>query len=265
MTELDLGNYRQSLAEFLEEYLRYTDTFSHYSAAKSELRTSLQRKTVLVARIIDQVRPGAVYAMTDRVVSFYETLGFTLMGDAHESNFWQNATEYVMRIINEALGSIENNTIASQEIQPVLPIKDDVLRKRCLDLLQAPGNFDRVIREATLVLEARLRDSVSYGKLSEVIPEDKDRVGEVLAHRLLSSDKPVLVVSDKQTERVAFHKVVVGMIAYFRNPSHHFLEDNTKWSLAWSVVGIIDSLLSQLENSYVADDSTHNKAQTKQK
>jgi hypothetical protein len=271
MKEVDLENYRKTLEEFLRKYTDYTSHLSsrgYSNALTDELKTWLQRKTSLVVRIISQLVDSEIlrYTMKNGTYSFHVVLGLTLMDNALENEeFWDNAKPYIIALINEAIGNIENNAIPSNEIQPVLPIKDDVLRKRCLDLLQAPGNFDRVIREATLVLEARIRDSVSYDKLSEVIPEDKDRVGEVLAHRLLSSDKPVVVISDNQTERVAFHKVVVGIIAYFRNPSHHFLDDNTKWSLAWSVVGIIDSLLSQLENSYVADDTTHNKTQTKQK
>lgn len=263
MTEVDLETYKKTLGTFLEDYTRYTDNFGDYSAAKSERRTSLQRKSVLVSRIIDQVHHPAGYMMRDRVISFHETLGFTLMKDAHEYEFWGNATEYVIRIINEAIGSIENNTVLSEEIEPVLLIKDEALRKRCLDLLEAPGNFDRVINQATQVLEARLRDSLSYEKLCEVIPETREHIGEPLANKLLSPSKPVIVISDKQIERAAFHKMVVGIIAYLRNPSHHSLDDKTEWSLAWSVVGIIDSLLSQLQNSYIAQDSEDKKGQSK--
>jgi hypothetical protein len=248
MTEVDLENYKQTLATFLEEYTKYTHSAGISSIAmRAELRTRLQRKITLVNRIIDQVHGGAVYTMGNKTISFHETLGFTLTKGASENQFWDNAKEYVIRIINE----------------PVLPIKDETLRKRCLDLLQAPRNFDRVINQATQVLEARLRDSVSYEKLCEVIPEAKEHIGEPLANKLLSPNKPVIVISDKQTERAAFHKIVVGIIAYLRNPSHHFLDDKTEWSLAWSVVGIIDSLLSELANSYIAEDSEDNKGQTK--
>lgn len=98
-----------------------------------------------------------------------------------------------------------------------------------------------------------------------MIPEARDHVGEPLANKLLSPNKPVIIVSEKQTERAAFHKMVVGVIAYLRNPSHHLLDDKTEWALAWSVVGIIDSLLSQLENRYVAEDSEDSKGKTTQK
>ena len=263
MAEVDLENYKQTLATFLEDYISCTRSFGRFSAGRAELRRALQRKTTLVNRIIDQVHGGVGYTMGNKTISFHETLGFTLMKGASENQFWGDAKEYVIRIINEAIGSIENNTILSEGIEPVLPIKNETLRRRCLDLLEAPGNFDRVINQATQVLEARLRDSVSYEKLCEVIPEAKEHIGEPLANKLLSPNKPVIVISDKQTERVAFHKMVVGIIAYLRNPSHHFLDDKTEWSLAWSVVGVIDSILSELENSYIAEDIKDNKGQRK--
>jgi hypothetical protein len=113
-------------------------------------------------------------------------------------------------------------------------------------------------------LEARLRDSISYERLCDVIPEAKYHVGEALANRLLGPKAPVIVISEKGTEREAFHKMVVGIIAYLRNPSHHFLDDKTKWSLAWSVVGLVDSILSELENSYIAEDSIKNERKRKE-
>ena len=226
MTEVNLERYKETLTRFLEDYAHYIDT--RYPVQKSEHRTSLQRRTTLINQIVDHVHQTSGFMLGDRVISFQETLGFTLMWNACDNQSWDTATQYVIRIINEAIGSIESNTLISDEIEPVILIKDEVLRKRCFDLLQAAGNFDRAINQATLVLEARLRDSVPYDTLCKVIPEDRDRVGESLANKLLSPSKPVVVVSDKPTERAAFHKVVVGIIAYFRNPSHHFLDDKTK-------------------------------------
>jgi hypothetical protein len=270
VTQFDLATYRQTLETFLREYGDYLHELRTHptSGWSSTLRTNLQRKTTLINRIVsssvDTYR--LTYVLNDKPYLFHAVLGFTLMENATEYEaLLDSARSYIISIINEAIGNIENNTLPATEIQPALPIKDEILRKRCLDLLQGAGDLDRAINQATLVLETRLRDSIPYEKLSEVIPEDKDRVGEPLANKLLSPSKPVVVISDKPSERAAFHKVVVGMIAYFRNPSHHFLDDKTKSSLAWSVVGIIDSLLSQLEDRYVADDATDNKTQTKQK
>jgi len=265
MREGDLANYKGTLEEFLGKYIYYADYVKSYQPSRqsAELRAWLQRKTTLVNRIIDQVHDKAEYIDKNEIYDFYETLTYTLGEGADKKEDWNDAKAHIIRIINEGIGNIENNTVPSKEIEPIIPINDESLRKRCLDLLKAPGSFDRVINQATQVLEARLRDSLPYEKLCEVIPEAREHVGEPLANKLLSPNKPVIVISDKQIERAAFHKMVVGVIAYLRNPSHHSLDDKTEWTLAWSVVGIIDSLLSQLENSYIAGDNNDNKGQSK--
>lgn len=265
MSEGDLADYKATLEEFLQKYIEYTDYISHYYASRKseDMRTWLQRKTTLVDRVISKVHDEAEYTNKYGTSNFYETLTYTLGEGANKEEDWDDVKGHIVRIMNEGIGNIENNTLPSKEIEPVIPIKDETLRKRCSDLLKAPGSFDRVINQATQVLEARLRDSLPYEKLCEVIPEAREHVGEPLANKLLSPNKPVIVISDKQIERAAFHKMVVGVIAYLRNPSHHSLDDKTEWTLAWSVVGIIDSLLSQLENSYIAGDNNDNKGQSK--
>ena len=267
MKGVDLENYRKTLEEFLKKYIEYTDFIKNYgsSSRSAEMRKWLQRKTNLADLMINRVHYEPEYTIKDKFYSFYSVLASTLQEGAHREKPWEDLKVHVIRIINEGIGNIENNTIILKEIEPVIPIKDETLRKRCSDLLKAPGSFDRVINQATLVLEARLRDSVTYDKLCEVIPEAKDHVGEPLVNKLLSPSKPVIVISEKQIERVAFYKMVVGIIAYLRNPSHHFLNDKTEWSLAWSVVGVVDSILSELENAYVAKDSTEKRGQRKQK
>ena len=110
-----------------------------------------------------------------------------------------------------------------------------------------------------------MRSKLPHEKLCDIIPEARNQIGETLAHKLLAPPKPAIVVSDKPEERSAFHKMVVGIIAYLRNPSHHSLNDGTEWSLAWSVVGIVDSLLSELDNSYISVDKPETKRKEKKK
>jgi len=266
MKEVDLENYRKTLEEFLQKYIEYTDFIRSYRSPgwSAEMRKWLQRKTNLVDLIINRVHYEPEYIIKEGFYPFYSVLASTLQEGANKEELWEDRKVHVIRIINEGVGNIENNTIIMKEIEPVIPIKDEMLRKRCSDLLKAPGSFDRVINQATQVLEARLRDSMTYEKLCDVIPEAKYHIGEPLANRLLASKTPVIVISEKEKEREAFHKMVVGIIAYLRNPSHHFLDDKTRWSLAWSVVGIVDSLLSQLENSYRAEDTNDKKRPRKQ-
>ena len=100
-----------------------------------------------------------------------------------------------------------------------------------------------------------MRSRIPFETLCEIIPEAKNQIGEPLANKLLASNDPLIIVSDKHLERIAFHKMVVGVIAYLRNPSHHSLNDNTESALAWSVVGIVDSLLYSIDNAYTPKSS----------
>jgi hypothetical protein len=202
----------------------------------------MQRQLNLVSNIIDAVHGGRSFTLnTSEEINFLQALSYVLTNNVSKDHrkFIESNVE---SILNEAIGNIVNETIPSKQIVPIIPIKDDELKKRCLDLLNAPGSFDRVINQTTQILEARLRSRIPFEKLCEIVPETKNQIGENLAHKLLAPPNPVIVVSDKPEECSAFHKMVVGVIVYLRNPSHHSLNDNTERALAWSVVGIVDSL-----------------------
>lgn len=266
MKKEELTQYRSILESFREDYRRYMGTVNRsFGTSNEHYRNQLQERVVKIADIVARVHGGGKYTRKSETYSFYSTMAYALDASAVTNDNWVEVKSHVERIINEAIGCIDNGIFPSRVIKPVLPIKDETLKKRCSDILNAPGNFDRVIREATLILEERLRTSVPYEKLCELIPLAKEQVGEPLANKLLSPINPVIVVSDKQQERNAFHKMVVGIVAYLRNPSHHSLSDDTEWSLAWSVVGIIDSILSELDNSYISGEKPKTKRQEKKK
>jgi|WetSurMetagenome_2_1015567.scaffolds.fasta_scaffold143356_1 hypothetical protein len=254
MNDSDLEKHKHSLTTFLEEYDRFLD--SSYSQSKTK-RNELQRKVTLISTIISTVHGGGGFKMgNDDIWNFYQQLGFTLREGVSKFRYYDQIKSHVKLVINQAIGNIETGMIPDLETKPTLSIKDQELSKRCLDLLNAPGSFDRVINQATLVLEAKLRDKLPFDKLCDLIPETKNQIGENLAHKLLAPPNPAIIVSDKPDECSAFHKMVVGVITYLRNPSHHTLNDDTDWSLAWSVVGIVDSLISEIGNAYVAEDKT---------
>ncbi|MFC2060743.1 TIGR02391 family protein [Chloroflexota bacterium] len=250
MANNTLGEYKESLELFLKNYKTFINRNYYHSG---ELTTELQRRIPLISGIVHTVHGGGSLKIESKTINFRQALGYSLSGNisGDQRRFMENEIELTL---NEAIGNIINGTIPHREIEPLLPIKNDTLEERCSDLLNAPGNFDRVIREATLILEDKLRTSVPHEKLCELIPLAKEQVGEPLANKLLSPNNPVIVVSDKHQERIAFHKMVVGIISYLRNPSHHSLNDDTEWSLAWSVVGIIDSILSELDDSYISGE-----------
>ncbi|MBM3941868.1 MAG: hypothetical protein FJ316_02880 [SAR202 cluster bacterium] len=126
--------------------------------------------------------------------------------------------------------------------------KAEELRKRCADLLNAPGNYDRVVREATTILESRIRSRPPIEVLAKAIPNSSERQGENLVNKLTNPDNPMLSISSDKAVRIAFRNMLVGVVSYLRNPYHHRLDDTTEWSWTWSTVGLIDKLLTDIGN-----------------
>ena len=98
--------------------------------------------------------------------------------------------EYTQHVGNQIIeiGSIYNS------------IQDEPLKARCADLLSAPANFDRVINQATLVLEDRIRTksgstsgAVGVGLVNEAIKADPQssiiRFSDDLRHSQLRYDE----------------------------------------------------------------------------
>ncbi len=121
-------------------------------------------------------------------------------------------------------------------------LHDKELRERCLDLLQASSKFDRVVNQATLVLEDRIRTKAG---LSEKL------VGEGLVNRVLNPDlgKTVLKISSDSDEHRGFCDICRGMVGAFRNPTHHHLTDTITREEAFKVCAFVDTLLSMLEKA----------------
>lgn len=118
-------------------------------------------------------------------------------------------------------------------------ITDDELRNRCTDLLKAKGNFDRVFREATTVLEDRLR------KLAGIT--DKGIDPSHLVVEVLHPNKPILRVSSNNDEQEGFFFICKGLFQAFRNPTHHQLSEKFTREDALRFCGFLNSLLVILE------------------
>jgi hypothetical protein len=254
MDKKTLSEYKNQLQSFLNDYTDFTSG-NYYN--REERLTRLQRAVPLVCDIVYAVHGGGSVKIAETTLPFRTALGYSLTYNLPK-DYQKPVERDIILTLNEAIGNIDHNTIPKREIQPALPIRDTQLRNRCIDLLSASGSFDRVINQATQVLEERLRNSVPYERLCDLIPNAKEHIGESLANKLLSPTNPIIVVSDKPQERIAFYKMVVGIIAFLRNPSHHSLNDDTEWSLAWSVVGLVDSLLMELQNAHVSAETTQN-------
>ena len=140
--------------------------------------------------------------------------------------YGHNVTEAVIEI-----GSIYNS------------IHDEELKGRCSDILTASENFDRVINQATLVLEDRIR---TKSKLS-------GEQGVTLVNKAINSDlkKSVLATSSDPDEHEGIAHICRGIVFTYRNPTHHRIIEDYSREDALKFCAFIDLLLTIIGNSKV--------------
>lgn len=142
---------------------------------------------------------------------------------------------------NEAKPTISKR--ASLKLTIEYLIEDMELRSRCQDILMASANFDRPINQATLVLEDRIRKKTQ--------PAAK-LVGENLVGYAFNEEiaKTVLrVASNDADDQRGFTQILRGVVAAFRNKTHHHVVNNFSREEAMRVCGFIDVLLRIVDNS----------------
>ena len=161
------------------------------------------------------------------------------------AEIWQSGQSEIINLIKTMA---EELRVFESTPTPVLAIHDEELRNRTADLLSAPANYDRVLREATTVLEDRIRRKVPFKDLAQLIPDAGDQTGDNLINKLFSPGNPVIRLGERP-EQVRLHRMLGGVISYLRNPAHHTIDDSVKWSWAWSSVGLVDRLLDDLETA----------------
>jgi Protein of unknown function (Hypoth_ymh) len=125
-------------------------------------------------------------------------------------------------------------------------IKDAELKSRCSDLLSAAGNFDRVINQATLVLEDRIRTKSGI---------DKPLAGVQLVNAVLNADisKTILQISDNVEEHEGVCHICRGLMLSFRNPTHHHILDKYIREEALKLCAFIDNILLLVDNATVME------------
>lgn len=122
-------------------------------------------------------------------------------------------------------------------------IQDQELRSRCQDILLASANFDRPINQATLVLEDRIRKKAQ--------PTQRP-VGENLVGYAFNEDlsKTVLrVACNDSDDQRGFTQILRGVVAAFRNKTHHHVINSFSREEAMRVCGFIDVLLRVVDNA----------------
>ena len=133
--------------------------------------------------------------------------------------------------VNRAAGP---RTVSGHLTAINLLITDGDLKRRCADILKARGPYDRAVREASTVLEVRLKSlSGIKGKVNSA---------ELIA-RALHPPRALLRVSPDDAEQEGFFSVCKGFMLAFRNPSHHQLTDGLTREDALRLCGLVDLLL----------------------
>lgn len=119
-----------------------------------------------------------------------------------------------------------------------LMIRDQYLLDRCRDLLRARGNFDRVFREATTVLEDRIK------RLSGI----KNMRTAALVGKVINPNPEIAIlkVSEEAYEQEGFHSICKGLMLAFRDTTHHELSNKFQREDALVFCGFIDSILAIL-------------------
>lgn len=128
------------------------------------------------------------------------------------------------------------------ERSPQTLIADGELRQRCEDLLSADQHYDRVIREACVILEDRVRLAIRA---------DRTLVGTSLMEQAFSPKNPLLRLSDIEQERLGAMQLYRGMMAFYRNAAGHHLIETYTQEEAFRFVAWVDLLLSMLSKAKV--------------
>ncbi len=122
-------------------------------------------------------------------------------------------------------------------------LHDDQLHSRCKDLLQGKKHFDRVFREATTVLDDRLRTKTG---ITNINPEN-------LVSRAINSDpaKAIIELSAERAEQEGLYGICKGIMLAFRNRAHHSLSDKFNREDALKFCGFVDTVLGLIDQATI--------------
>ena len=157
-------------------------------------------------------------------------------------------SERLLEKINELLSFLEYGYGVHNHVVKIgslyNAIQNPELKERCSDILSAAGNFDRVVNQATQVLEDRIR------RLSD---GDRNTVGVALISTAFTADPSTskLVMSEHRDEQEGLFHVLRGIMIGFRNPTHHHLTSSITREHALKICVFIDFLLGVLAKATI--------------
>jgi len=125
-------------------------------------------------------------------------------------------------------------------------IENQELKDRCIDLLSARGKFDRVINQATLVLEDSIRQ-----KSGIIGTEGVKLVNEAIKDNVSNS---ILIIEGEPEEQEGLSHICRGIMLGFRNLTHHKLIDKFSREDALKFCGFVDILLKIINTANIKKD-----------
>lgn len=123
-------------------------------------------------------------------------------------------------------------------------IEDTELQKRCGDiLLEASDAFDRVINQATQILEDRIKKKSNL--------QDTNLIGLPLVSKAIHSkiELTILKFSDNPDIQEQYSALFKGIIGVYRNSTHHGFDYVCTREEALKFCAYIDMLLKEVENA----------------
>lgn len=131
-------------------------------------------------------------------------------------------------------------------------ISDEELKSRCTRLLKSRKHHDTVFREATTVLENRIKSKARITGRIDPAPLVDTALNPNLS-------RAILIFSDEASEQQGFHHLCKGIVLAFRHEAHHNLDDDVSQVDALRFCSFIDILLVMLDRTRLrveSDDST---------
>lgn len=223
--------YKASGAKSLSAFDKQVTRAAKGLTAEEALFVLADKCNVKTSREFANLSSGSQQRVSDRVIRNSSRIRSTTPTSTDSTR-----TNHVSRT--------ETLTASSRYIDLLEVIQDDELRDRCADLIKRPRNHDRVFREATTILEHRIK--TLSGITRRMNPQD-------LISKAVSPNpaRAILVVSNDTSEQEGFFKICSGIEAAFRNRTHHEVSNKLTRYDAIKFCGFIDSLLLILASAEV--------------
>lgn len=252
----DLKKFQARFAKYTE--LIETDDYDAFSDLL-RLRGKLELESERISSLFIQILGEANQTVEGATINRRNLIANTLV---HEPttvgvvDMIRARARAIDSLLNRAIGKVKDDLWPQAVSEPILEISDHELTSICIPILASDGRADTVIREATTILENRIRNKPSHEYLSKLIPDSSRQSGQRLVDALFAPKSPVVVVSTDERERAGVFAFLKGIFAYPRNSTHHQFSESLETSWAWSVVGMIDHMLGLIGKAMVTGDQT---------